>query len=166
MSKVVARLRFQKLTSAISGSDDQGEVTLHKDGTVRLHAGEGLRNRLLRTADRVDQAALLYGATAFMGIAALGTTLVLKRRRTVGFVTLALAGLTALGASGVRVAAKRAPLLFDTLFEKEDVQAHIAGDGALTVTLAGKPWRGITLRFEIGEFDPGQAARFITSLRR
>lgn len=163
---VLAKLRFQKVTSAVTGAGDWGEVVLYKNGTVRLYAGDGLRGRLLRTAERVDKAALLYGATAFMGFAAAGAGLVVKRKTGWGYIMLALAALTALFGSGVRAATKNAPRLFDTLFDRGDVTADVSPEGGLTVTLADKPWKGTALRFEAGEFDPAQAAAFVAALRR
>ncbi|MBC7805562.1 MAG: hypothetical protein H7145_05370 [Akkermansiaceae bacterium] len=165
MPHALAKLRFQKLSDPMTGFDEWGEITLHQNGTVRLSAGEGLRSRLLRTGERVDKAALMYGAGAFMGIAAVGTALVLKRRTLWGYLLLALAGLVALSGSGVRTVARKAPRLFERLLDKNDVSAVISPEGGLTITLADRPWRGTTLRFEAGEFDMRQATAFISLLR-
>lgn len=161
----IAKLRFHKITRD-ANTDDWGEIVLTKSGAVRLYAGAGLRSRLLRTADRVDRATLMYGATAFIGCAAVGATLVARRKTVWGFVWLLIAGLVALGGSGVRRVAKRAPRLFDTAFAKSDVAADLSPEGGLTITLADKPWKGTALRFEAGEFDLGQATAFIAALRR
>ena len=139
---------------------------LDKNGTVRLHAGEGLRNRLLRTADRVDRATLMYGATAFMGFAAIGAALITRRKTLWGYICLALAAIVALGGSGVRRVAKQAPRLLDTIFPKADVAADLSPDGGLTFTFADKPWKGTVLHFAAGEFDLAQATAFIAALRK
>ena len=144
-----------------------GEVVLHKNGTVRLIVSDGLRNRLLRTAERVDKATLLYGAGGiYWELPRIGTALVLKRKSFWGYFLLALAALVALGGSHVRTVAKNAPRIFDTILDKEDVVAEISPEGGLTITLADKPWKGMTLRLEAGEFDIRQARTFITALRK
>ena len=165
MSDTLAKLRFQKITAS-TGADDWGEVVLTKSARVRLHAGDGLRRRLLSTADKVDRAALMYGASAFMGAAAIGAALVLRRNTGWGYVWLVIAGLIALGGSGVRVAAKQAPRLFDTLFAKDKVVAALSPAGGLTVTLADKRGQGTVLRFAAGEFDIREATAFIAALRK
>ncbi len=166
MSPVLATLRFQKATGSVPHSDEWGELVLLQNGTVRLRAGDGLRRRLTQTADRVDRAALLYGATAFMGIAALGTTLVLKRKTVWGYLLLLFAALTALGGSQVRGVARRAPKRFDTCIDKNQVDAKMHSEGAMTITLSDKPWKGTVLRLETGEFNRHHAAAFIAALKK
>lgn len=166
MPNALAKLRFQKLNNPKTSAEEWGEIVLHKNGTVRLLASDVLKSRLLRTAERVDKAALMYGAGAFMGIAAAGTALVLKRKTVWGYLLFALAALVALGSSRVRTVAKNAPRILDTLLDKSDVAAELSPEGNLTVTLANKPWKGTTLRFEAGEFNLKQATAFIAALQK
>lgn len=166
MPAVLAKLRFQKTNDPSPRSSEWGEFVLLQNGTVRLRAGEGLRRRLTQTADRVDRAALLYGATAFMGIAALGTTLVLKRKTVWGYLLLLFAALTALGGSHVRGIAQRAPKLFDTWIDKDRVDVKMHSDGSVIITLSDKPWNGTVLRLEAGEFNRHHAAAFIVGLKK
>lgn len=164
MPNAVAKLRFQKLGRSSAGADEWGEITLRENGTVRLSASDTLKGRLLRTADRIDKAALMYGAGGFMAVASAGAALVVKRRTLSGYILFVLAALLALGGSRVRTLAKSATRLFDTPLDKKDVSAAITVDGALTITLAKKPWKSTTFRLESGEFDSAQAAHFIAKL--
>ena len=165
METVAAKLRFQKYVPGVAIGEEWGEIRLLSTGQVRLHASDELRGRLFRTADRVDRAALMYGATAFMGVAALGTTLVLKRKTVWGYLCLLLAGLLALGGSGVRTAAKSAPRLLDRLFDASEVVAEATPEGGFTLTLPGKPFKNTTIHLQAGEFNPTQAAAFLAALR-
>ncbi|MBC8139133.1 MAG: hypothetical protein H8F28_24940 [Fibrella sp.] len=165
MADILAKLRFQKQDNPTTGADEWGELILDKNGIVRLSASDSLRDRLLRTAQRVDHAALMYGASAFMGIAAIGTTLIVKRKTVWGYLFLALAALVAIGGSDVRRIAKNAPRILDTLTNKNNVSAAISREGALTIMLANKPWKGTTLRFEAGEFNLSEAIDFIAALK-
>jgi hypothetical protein len=165
MGHAVAKLRFQKLGRSSTGADGWGEITLYEDGTVRLSASDALKGRLVRTSERVDKAALMYGAGGFMAIAGIGTTLIVKRRTFLGYLFLVVAALLALGGSRVRTIAKTAPRVFDTAFERHDIVATIAEDGALTVTFTRSPWKGATFRFEPGEFNLSQAHQFIDALK-
>ncbi|MBC8141581.1 MAG: hypothetical protein H7Y38_09090 [Armatimonadetes bacterium] len=156
-NRATAKIRFSKLCA---GGTDRGEIVLDKNGTVRLHTGDDLRNKLLRTADRVDRATLMYGATAFMGCAAIGAMLITRRKTVWGYLFLLLAGMVAFAGSGIRRVAKTAPRLFDTAFPQADVSADLSPEGGLTVTLGTT-----TLQFAPGEFDPAEASEFIATLR-
>lgn len=140
-------------------------MTLHANDAVRFSADESLRSRLLGTARRIDDAALMYGAGGFMGIAALGTALIVKRKTVWGYLLLALAALTALGGSRIRTLARNAPRIFDTPVAKDAVSASIDTTGDMTVTFTGSPWKTITLRFGPDEYDRAEAATFIAALR-
>ncbi len=159
-----AKLRFQKLLSPSTGNDDWGEITLFPDGSARLTAGDGLRARLARTADRVDKAALLYGSGAFMAVASVGTAFILRRKNGWGYFLFVVAALIALSGSRLRTAARNAPRVFDSALEKGAVVARLSDTGILTITLTGEPWKATTLRLEPGEFDPQQAREFIAAL--
>ena len=159
---VLARLCFQKLDA---GVDEWGEVVLHGDGSVRLRAGDVLRGRLADTANRVDRAALMYGATGFMGVAAVGTALVLKRRALWGYVMLFFAALIAVGASWLRVAARDSAKLLDADSPRESVHVKLLPEGGLTITFAHTPPSVIVLRLEAGEFDSVQASNLIALLK-
>lgn len=163
MENVSATLRFHKLSTR---GTDTGEIILDNAGTVRLRAGEGLRSQLLRTADRVDRATLLYGATAFMGFATVGTTLITRRKTGWGYLFLLLAALVALAGGGVRRVAKNAPRLLDTAYPKENVAAELSPDGALTLVLAGGGANKAAIRLDAGEFDRAQATAFLAALHR
>lgn len=151
------RLRLQKITA---GGTDRGEIAINAAGMVRLYAGDGLRSRLLRTADRVDRAALMYGATAFMGFAAAGATLIVRRKAVWGYLLMLLAGLIAIAGGDVRRKTKNALRLLDTAFPASGVSANLSPHGDLTVTLGDT-----TLSFAPGEFDVPEATAFVAALR-
>jgi len=166
MSKFLASVRFQTISRATANGDAWGEAVLFSNGTVRLYGGEGLKRRLYRSAERLDHGALLYGASAFMALSAIGAALIVQRKKGIGYTTLVLAGLTALGASGLRVAAKRVPRLFDSHFTVGEFDASLSEGETLTLTVRGKPWAGAMLRFETGEFDLAEAQKFIAALQK
>ena len=153
MSK--ARIRFGQ-------GDEWCEATLHTNGTMTFHAGEALRTRLADTGDRLDKKAVMFGASAFMGLSAIGATLVLKRKPAFGFVTLFLAALVALFGSRVRTVAQTAFHPFDTPLGKDRVQQVGIEDGRLVFVIAFGVVR-YTLSARVGEYDAHEAEAFVAA---
>lgn len=166
MARAIARLRFQKVNSAITGEDDKGEAVLYANRTVVLHAGTGLKRRVVKKSAEADKATLIYGATGFMAISALGAALVLKRKAVAGYLTLALAGITALQGSRLRSIAKGTPGILDRPLATSDFTATLQDNGALLFVIALSGNSRTTLIVQPGEYEPAEAEKFIKALRK
>lgn len=165
VTMIIANLRFQKLTAASVAGEEWGELTLDTDGRVVLSVSDSLKSRFLRTADRVDKAALLYGSSVFMGTVTLGAALVLKRKTVWGYLLFLLSAALAVVGSQARSAARNVPNIFDTYWNKEDVSVAITPDGDLTIRLSDKRRQGILLRVAPGEYNLANATAFSEQLR-
>lgn len=153
-----ARIRFGR-------GDGWCEAVLNPDGTVTFRAGDGLRARLAATGDRLDKKALMYGASAFMGLSAVGATLVLKRKPAWGFLTLLLAALVAVFGSRVRTIARAGFDPFDVPLDRDRMTHAGILDGSLTFMIAHGSL-SYSLSAPAGAYDAGEAAAFLTDWER
>jgi hypothetical protein len=162
---VVATLNFFRLGSVLGDStEERGRVELYADGTCGIVLSPPYRARLLQASARMDHAALFWGASLFMGIAAAGAALVYRRKRPAGYATLGVAGATALAAAGVRRAALRLPLRLNARHDIRELGVFFTPSGDLVVTLADLAWAQHLLTFGPGEFDEEEATRFAAAL--
>jgi hypothetical protein len=148
-----------------SDYDNGGEWVLLDTGMLELIPAPEFRAKVGQFTDKVDDAALKWGASLVAVLAAIGAFLFTKGKRTAGWALFGLSGGTGLLARSARNSARQ----FETaLFRPHPLKdIHIVwgerGELRFEVTgiVNGPRW---TLKLAAGDYDAEEAARFLAAV--
>nr|CAA9285131.1 hypothetical protein AVDCRST_MAG63-3932 [uncultured Armatimonadetes bacterium] len=152
--------RAQMQFASRQNPDENGEIVLWDDETVQIVPSATLREKICLLSGDAETASVKWGVSLLMGLAAVGGLLFWRGRRPAGYALFGTAAVTGVGAALVRRGARALP---GTLLEPHPVAAVTLlpeAAGALNVQMNGD-WPGkLALKFEDGDYDPGEALAF------
>ena len=154
--------RAQMQFASRENPDENGEIVLWDDNTVQIVPSATLREKICLLSGDAETASVKWGVSLLMGLAAGGGLLFWRGSRPAGYALFGTAVATGVGAALVRRGARALPR---TLLEPHPVTAvNLLPDaaGALSIQMNGD-WPGkLALKFEDGDYDPGEAHTFQT----